>query len=115
MLIRRERLGYLRDAVDALPERLRAVVTGYFFAEQPMARIAAELGVTESRVSQLRAEALELLRDGLNTHLEPALTPAAKDGCVGRRREAYYESIAVRGSLKSRLAVTGPDGLTSAA
>jgi RNA polymerase sigma factor for flagellar operon FliA len=117
MLIRRERLGYLRDAIEALPERLRAVVHGYFFDERPMARIADDLGVTESRISQLRAEALSLLRDGLNTHLEPALAgqAPAKDGCVARRRQAYYEQIAVRGTLRTRLAVTGPDGLPAAA
>jgi RNA polymerase sigma factor for flagellar operon FliA len=117
MLVRRERLGYLRHAVDALPERLRVVVVGYYFDERPMAQIATDLGVTESRVSQLRAEALGLLRDGLNTHLDPALaaqTPA-KDGCVARRRAAYYELIAVRGTLRSRLALTGPDGLPVAA
>src|SRR4051794_12937134 len=92
MLIRRERLGYLRHAIDALPDRLRAVVQGYFFEERPMARIADDLGVTESRVSQLRAEALSLLRDGLNTHLNPSLATqnTAKDGCVARRRTAYY-------------------------
>jgi RNA polymerase sigma factor for flagellar operon FliA len=117
MLVRRERLGYLRHAIDALPERLRAVVVGYFFEERPMAKIAAELGVTESRVSQLRAEALGLLRDGLNTHLEP--TPAAPDpgpqGCAARRRAAYCEAVATGGTLASRLAVTGPDGLPLAA
>ena len=80
-----------------------------------MARIAAELGVTESRVSQLRAEALGLLRDGLNTHLDPALARPVKDGCVARRRAAYYDAIARRGTLQSRLAVTGPDGLPVAA
>ncbi|GIE92855.1 sigma-70 family RNA polymerase sigma factor [Paractinoplanes rishiriensis] len=117
MLIRRERLGYLRHAVDALPERLRAVVQGYFFEERPMAKIADELGVTESRVSQLRAEALSLLRDGLNTHLDPALAAQvpAKEGCVARRRTAYYDQIAVRGTLHTRLALTGPDGLPVAA
>jgi RNA polymerase sigma factor for flagellar operon FliA len=117
LLIRRERLGYLRHAVDVLPERLHAVVTGYFFEERPMAQIAAELGVTESRVSQLRAEALELLRDGLNTHLEPALAAQspAKPGCVSRRRTAYYDQIQSRGDLNSRLAVTGPDGMVAAA
>ena len=115
LLIRRERLGYLRHAIDALPERLRAVVTGYFFEERPMAQIAAELGVTESRVSQLRAEALGLLRDGLNAHLDPGLARPVKDGCVARRRAAYYDAIARRGTLKSRLAVTGPDGLPLAA
>jgi RNA polymerase sigma factor for flagellar operon FliA len=117
MLVRRERLGYLRHAIDALPERLRVVVQGYFFDERPMAQIAVDLGVTESRVSQLRAEALTLLRDGLNTFLDPALAAQspAKEGCVARRRAAYYEQIAVRGSLRSRLDMTGPDGLTVAA
>ena len=117
MLIRRERLGYLRHAVDALPDRLRVVVQGYFFDERPMARIAEDLGVTESRVSQLRAEALGLLRDGLNTHLDPALAAQnpPKEGCVARRRAAYYEQIAVRGDVRTRLALTGPDGLPVAA
>jgi hypothetical protein len=41
-----------------------------------MLEIAAELGVTESRVSQLRAEALILLRDGLNAHLDPDTRPS---------------------------------------
>ena len=117
LLIRRERLGYLRHAIDVLPERLRAVITGYFFEERPMARIAEELGVTESRVSQLRAEALALLKDGLNTHLDPALAAQspAKDGCVARRRAAYYDQIAIRGGLRDRLALTSPDGLPVAA
>jgi RNA polymerase sigma factor FliA len=117
MLIRRERLGYLRHAIDALPDRLRAVVRGYFFEERPMARIADDLGVTESRVSQLRAEALSLLRDGLNTHLNPSLAApgTATDGCVARRRTAYYDQIGSRGTLRTRLAVTSPDGLPVAA
>jgi RNA polymerase sigma factor for flagellar operon FliA len=117
MLIRRERLGYLRHAIDVLPERLRVVISGYFFEERPMAEIAAELGVTDSRVSQLRAEALQLLRDGLNTHLNPALAAVvpAPEGCVTRRRTAYYEQIQSRGTLHSRLAVTSSDGLPVAA
>jgi RNA polymerase sigma factor for flagellar operon FliA len=117
MLLRRERLGYLRHAIDVLPERLRVVVTGYFFEERPMAQIAGELGVTESRVSQLRAEALGLLRDGLNVHLDPALAAEApsKEGCVARRRAAYYDQIATKGTIASRLALTGLDGLPVAA
>ncbi|GAA4928392.1 sigma-70 family RNA polymerase sigma factor [Actinoplanes utahensis] len=113
MLLRRERFGYLRHAVDALPERLRVVVQGYFFDERPMSRIAADLGVSESRVSQLRAEALVLLRDGMNAHLDPALAAQnpPKEGCVARRRAAYYDKIASRGTLRTRLAMTGPDGL----
>jgi RNA polymerase sigma factor for flagellar operon FliA len=117
LLIRRERLGYLRHAIEALPERLRVVVKDYFFDERPMAQIAVDLGVTESRVSQLRAEALSLLRDGLNTYLNPALAAETtpRDGCVARRRAAYYHQIGVRGTLRTRLAVTGVDGLPVAA
>jgi RNA polymerase sigma factor for flagellar operon FliA len=101
----RERLAYLHDAVETLPERLRVVVRGYFFAERPMAEIAAELGVTESRVSQLRAEAVSLLRDALNTALDPDLVapPARPDGCAARRREAYYAEVASHRSYLSRL------------
>ena len=90
------------EAIDALPERLRHVVTAYFFEERPMLDIAGELGVTESRISQLRAEALTLLKDGLNTHLDPDLTTTNRPtGCVTRRREAYYAQIAAQGSDES--------------
>src|SRR3546814_10941814 len=61
-MLQREQVGYLRDAVVTLPERLRKVVVEYFFEERQMQDIATDLGVTESRVSQLRAEALVLLR-----------------------------------------------------
>ena len=105
---RRERLAYLHDAVDRLPERLRAVVEGYFFRERPMAEIAAELGVTESRVSQLRAEAVSLLRDAINTSLDPDLVaPAARPGgCAARRRDAYFAEVASHRSYLARLAPT---------
>ncbi|UWP87666.1 FliA/WhiG family RNA polymerase sigma factor [Dactylosporangium fulvum] len=117
LILHRERIGYLHDAINALPDRLRQVVTAYFFDERPMNDIATELGVTESRISQLRAEALVLLRDGLNNHLDPDLLngPARADGCVARRREAYYAQIAARGNLTSRLAVTTAMGLPHSA
>ena len=114
LLLHRERLGYLADAVAALPERLRIVITGWFLEERPMAELAAQLGVTESRVSQLRAEALVLLRDGMNSHLDPDLVADAErpGGCVARRREAYYAQIAARGDLRSRLAHTNHHGIS---
>jgi RNA polymerase sigma factor for flagellar operon FliA len=113
LLLRRERIGYLHHAIHALPERLRHVVTAYFFNERPMTDIAEELGVTESRISQLRAEALVLLRDGLNTHLDPDLAPPAErpTGCVARRRDAYYAAIASHTTLHTRLAITTPDAI----
>jgi RNA polymerase sigma factor for flagellar operon FliA len=112
MLIHRERLGYLHDAIEVLPERLRFVVSASFLQERPLAEVAAELGVTESRVSQLRSEALALLKDGLTTHLtEMANEPAKGDGCVARRRAAYTAEIASRSTLHTRLAVTNIHGV----
>jgi RNA polymerase sigma factor for flagellar operon FliA len=113
LLLHRERIGYLHHAIAALPERLRRVITGYFLEERPMLELAAELGVTESRISQLRAEALVLLRDGLNTYLDPELVdrPDRPGGCVARRVEAYYAAIGTRGTLRSRLDLTDQLGL----
>jgi RNA polymerase sigma factor for flagellar operon FliA len=113
LILHRERIGYLHHAIDALPDRLRTVVTAYFFHERPMTDIADELGVTESRVSQLRAEALVLLRDGLNTHLDPdQLTPTDRPGgCVARRRDAYYTAITTNTTLHTRLAYTNHNGM----
>ena len=105
VLVDRERRAYLSDAVLALPERLRTVVIGYFYEERPMLQIAAELGVTESRVSQLRAEALVLLRDGLNAHLDPDTLPAEprSDGRLAKRRAAYHAAIAACSDFRARL------------
>lgn len=93
-----ERLEYLQAAIVELPERLRAVVEGYFLEERPMAELAAELEVTESRISQMRAEALVLLKDALNAALDPELlTPHARPGgVVARRRDAYVAAVAAR-------------------
>jgi RNA polymerase sigma factor for flagellar operon FliA len=110
MLLHRERIGYLHDAVAALPDKLRTVVVATFLEEKPLGDVAAELGVSESRVSQLRTEALGLLREGLNTHLSPELVAERGDGCVARRRAAYAAQVAARGSLHSRLAMTNIHG-----
>lgn len=107
----RERLTYLIEAVAELPDRLRIVISDYFLEERPMALIAAELGVTESRVSQMRAEALVLLRDVLNHELDPdQLSPHARpQGAAARRREAYFAAVAARHTATARR----PAGLTS--
>jgi RNA polymerase sigma factor for flagellar operon FliA len=78
LLLQREKLGYLRDAIADLPGRLRYLVTSYFFRQCPLSEIAAELGVSESRLRQMRAEALRLLRRGMNAQLDPStpLQPA---------------------------------------
>jgi RNA polymerase sigma factor for flagellar operon FliA len=100
-----ERVGYLVDAVALLPDRLRVVIEGYFFAERPMAEIAAELGVSESRISQMRAEALVLLKDAMNSALDPEMVAPHQrpDGCAARRRDAYFAAVASRRTAAARL------------
>src|SRR5690348_11585456 len=113
MLLRREQIGYLHHAIASLPDRLQLVITEYFLNERPMADIAADLGVTESRISQLRAEALSLLKDGINTHLNPDLAPVPDnpESITARRRASYYANIAGNTSVQSRLAMTSSSGL----
>src|SRR3954453_12693136 len=104
-MVARERRAYLTDAVSTLPERLRKVVIGYFFEERSMQDLADELGVSESRISQLRAEALLLLKDGMNSQLEPdALAPEARPtGRVARRKAAYYSAVAGGSAPRDRV------------
>jgi RNA polymerase sigma factor for flagellar operon FliA len=117
LLLKRERLGYLHQAIQALPERLRMVVTESFLQEQPLSDVAARLGVTESRISQLRTEALRLLREGLNSTLAPELLtvaaggPRTRKGCLQRRRTEYFERVAEQGNLRTRLALTDTNGV----
>jgi RNA polymerase sigma factor for flagellar operon FliA len=104
-ILDRERKAYLIDAVHALPERLQRVVQGYFFEERSMQDLADELGVSESRISQLRAEALVLLKDGINSQLDPdALVPDPRpSGRVARRKAAYYAAIATGSTPSERV------------
>jgi RNA polymerase sigma factor for flagellar operon FliA len=98
-----EKRAYLVAAVDHLPERLRRVVVGYFFEELPMQVLAEELGVTDSRISQMRAEALLLLRDAINAQLDPDLVPEEPSERIAKRRYAYYAAVAAHDDYRRRL------------
>ncbi|HST80437.1 MAG TPA: sigma-70 family RNA polymerase sigma factor [Kineosporiaceae bacterium] len=113
-LIAAERLGYLRDAIAELPERLRHVVTAYYLQERPLTEIAAQLGVTQSRASQLRGEGLDLMREALQTlwSVTPSGPAAPKPddsatapldaGVRSRRREAYVQAVSRRSGGTAR-------------
>ncbi|WP_082553472.1 sigma-70 family RNA polymerase sigma factor [Phycicoccus sp. Root101] len=102
VVVERERESYLDAAVESLPERLRVVIRATFFEDRPLKEVADELGVTESRISQIRTEALKMLKDGMNAHLDPDQLPAMDEGLVARRRAAYYAEIAGRASHRQR-------------
>lgn len=95
-LLAEERLAYLRAAIAALPEKMRLVVQQIYFDDRPVKDIAAELGITHSAVSQQRAEAIRLLRDGLGTHYsddsDTAYVPESR--VAPARRSAYLARLA---------------------
>ena len=105
-----ERLEYLRSSVEALPERLRHVIEQLFFHDRPVVELAEEMGVTRSRISQLRSEALELMRGGLEANLDSDEAPTVEpsDGVAARRRQTYYASIAARAAESRGTAAVAP-------
>jgi len=106
----REMRGYLRDAVELLPERHRLVIVGYFLEGRTSEELARLLSVTESRISQLRSEALIMLREGIESQYggaeEGRDEPA---GRVARRKAGYASAIGERSNWKQRLTADAED------
>jgi RNA polymerase sigma factor for flagellar operon FliA len=59
-------------AIESLPPREQKVISLYYYGEATMKQIGAEIGVNESRVSQLHARAIRRLRDALGSMLPAA-------------------------------------------
>jgi RNA polymerase sigma factor for flagellar operon FliA len=59
-------------AIASLPPREQKVIGLYYYGEATMKQIGAEIGVNESRVSQLHARAIRRLRDALGSILPAA-------------------------------------------
>jgi RNA polymerase sigma factor for flagellar operon FliA len=94
-LLSAERLSYLHAAVDALPEKMRTVISAIYFDDKSVKEIAEESGTTHSAVSQLRSEAVRLLRDGLETHYSDSAaeyTPTSRIAVSSR--SAYLARVA---------------------
>jgi RNA polymerase sigma factor FliA len=99
----RELHSYLRDAVGLLPERQRFVIVGYFLEGKTSQELARFLGVTESRISQLRSEALRNLKLGIEAQYEHQDESPAPVGRVARREAAYVDSVGSASEWKNRL------------
>ena len=63
--LRGEMRQHLTDAIEALPERERLVVSLYYAEELSLREIGQALGIGESRVSQIRSSAVLRLRSAL--------------------------------------------------
>jgi RNA polymerase sigma factor for flagellar operon FliA len=62
----------LHEAVEQLPERERTIVRLYYMQTRSLKSIGKELGISESRASQLRHRAIRRLRTALNEELQDA-------------------------------------------
>jgi RNA polymerase sigma factor for flagellar operon FliA len=96
----REVRDRIRAAVASLPPRERKVIGLYYYGEATMKQIGAEIGVNESRVSQLHARAVQRLRKALGAESETeAISPAVLSfqNTMRRLRMAKAEN---RGSVQ---------------
>jgi RNA polymerase sigma factor FliA len=66
---REQEVSMLREAIMKLKEQERTVLALYYFEELKLHEIAEILGLTESRVSQIRSKALARLRETIGIAL----------------------------------------------
>jgi RNA polymerase sigma factor for flagellar operon FliA len=86
----------IRTAIESLPAREQKVIGLYYYKEATMKQIGAEIGVNESRVSQLHARAIRRLRDALG-----AMNP---QGVAEMRRQliAFAAKTPVKANVQLR-------------
>jgi len=99
----------VRTALQSLPWRERKVIGLYYYGEVTMKQIGAEIGVNESRVSQLHARAIRRLREAFGemrpqhmAEMRRALvTFAAKKPVMAKAElpQAHAEKVASPGVL----------------
>lgn len=94
-----ELMGYLRDGIALLPERHRVVIVGHFLEGRSMTELGELLGVTQSRASQLKSEALGMLKAGIDVNLdgvEPKRNPTA-------RQSSFNEALGTASTWRERV------------
>jgi RNA polymerase sigma factor for flagellar operon FliA len=95
---REETKARVRAAIESLPPREQKVIGLYYYGEATMKQIGAEIGVNESRVSQLHARAIRRLRMQLGSAV-----PAAEAAAVMRHAILAFQKPAMaKASLESR-------------
>ena len=105
----------IRTAIASLPPRERRVVGMYYFGDVTMKEIGAEIGVNESRVSQLHARAIQRLRKVLCDDAEPE-TSASRPAVVAfeqmlrrmKMAKAVLDHAADRGPARSSADAPAP-------
>ncbi len=101
-LAKREMVGTLHSAIAGLPKLQADVIRRYYIENEMLQSIAESLGVTEARVSQIRAEAVYAMR----TYFATLYSGVADvpEGAPGRRnRGAYLADMSTGSTWLTRL------------
>ena len=107
---RGETTARVRAAIATLPPREQKVIGLYYYQEATMKQIGQEIGVNESRVSQLHARAIRRLKEALE-RMMPA--DAAREALRGAILEFQQKPHMVKATLDSR--VRAANGMTASA
>lgn len=110
MIAKREIVGTMHMAIDKLPELQREVVERYYLKGEMLQTIASSLGVTEARVSQIRAEAVNAMRSYFTT-LYDGVEEVPADAPGRRGRAAYLATVSTHGTWRERLEAVDRPGV----
>jgi RNA polymerase sigma factor FliA len=91
----------VRRAIETLPARERRVISLYYYGEVTMKEIGAELGVNESRVSQLHARALRRLREALGADMTPAAVATIRSAILAFEAKPKMAKAGLRQESRS--------------
>lgn len=98
----REMMGTLHTAIEHLPPVQREVVERFYLKEEMLADIAADLGVTVARTSQIRSEAVDAIRSYMGQLYHGV--PEVEAGAPGSQmRTRYLADLAAQSTWRSRL------------
>jgi RNA polymerase sigma factor (sigma-70 family) len=73
-MVETEHVEQLRGLVSRLPEQQRRVLALYYYEELNLRQVGDVLHVSESRVSQIRSQALKRLRAALTTGMRKTVS-----------------------------------------
>jgi RNA polymerase sigma factor for flagellar operon FliA len=104
----REVRDRVRAAIASLPPRERKVISMYYYAEATMKEIGAQIGVNESRVSQLHARAVQRLRAALDTDCPASQGPATVRGAILTFQQTMRRMKAAQARVTARPGVVLP-------
>jgi len=106
---RREMLGTLRTAIEFLPSPQRDVVERYYLNGEMLQDIAASMGVTEARVSQVASEAINAIRAYMKQLYDGV--PEVPDNAPGKRnRAAYLGTMSTHTTWRGRIEAADEPG-----